>query len=928
MASNETEITTSTTIKLSSNTWKENAAASVDDIVPSIAYVSLYDLIQGKKLMHSAFIYDKDLYSITTYEATKTNTKEFSTYGIDIGIPIYDDRSLTEKVEIPEALLPAFRALTTDEKHYLYIPRKTDAIRPATVAEFVSSSILTRNGSTKTETSYSAQWLKKYCSNFRSNQDTENIYKYNSVPLGLISLDVPTSLDPVLCILSSSENSSLEKLYYVQVYDRLKLNLLSTNTLQSAAALEDQVKEKSIEITSSKNRYFIDIFLRFVFSHFDHIPGETLGNLYDATNEVSLATKIAENIDDPDVVALLKKLYVWVKAPFLADYVDAESFGQELNKQSNVVHKNVLITGTGDFTRLDNASDKYDNSTKPKHLFFETPIKDFISDEYYTNSNLAGTDTSIQSLLSVLSINSFNEDNDIGEPLLEARSHKTNYAKDNNSILDIGYYNPDLVDTYTSLFASYHSTLAEEIQKDYDQTTSTEKYRFNSVAKPRIVPESGNLWVDGRIFSPSINELWYIIKKLISGRGIDAQAVDTSLQNVNQDSGTIDNINRINQHFNRTRNGIDGIPTTRKSYLQSKVDTRLLDVETSNYAFRFSDTSDDNSPFIYGDPIDIQYKTLDHDNDGYLYDEDIETAIVKAYVTQPDRNDLYVLPYLADRLKKRKDYSLNASTIYSVLPKDLIQIGLTQGRYDYPVVDLTTYDSETDTPGTGHKEGYSDSGFATLVETYPGSRWSPREAPLSLRELESNILNNRMNIESIVEWIDNDTVANGAYQYVNPLGSPYDDERKTDTETEVQSMLFMLHRDYNHQFVNPNTNFNLYHVDTETDTDKRGKTYYKQTTTELKTYNKDTDDYTKIDVVENFGTNITLKRFAEEDELVDVHGKKREAYQRLPVFARNYGTEVKESQYEFNTNDVVMTADGTWQYLHAYTRLPILRSVF
>lgn len=931
MSDTYTEISTSERIALSSNTWKENAAASVDEVTPAVAYVSLYDLIQGKKLMHSAFVYESDLYSVTTFEATKTDTREFNTFGIDIGVPIYDDRSLTEKIKIPDAIASAFTPLTEGSSHYIYVPRSTDVIRPSYVDEFFSSSILKRSGNTKTSTSYSASWLSRYTANFKSAADSDNLYSYNSIPLGVIESDVPTSSDPTLCILKSSENTVLEKTYLASVYDRLKLNLLSTKTLQSVVDLSDVTKSKSIEITSSKSGYFIDIFLRFVFSHFDHLPSlKDSGDcpLFNNAPEVNLAAVINANIDNEEVVALLKKLYVWVKAPFLADYVDAESFGQELNKESNVVHKNLLITGSGDFTRLDNASDKYDNSTKPKHLFFETPIKDFISSEYY-DSTAYVTDTSIDALMTTMSELSFDDIHDIGEPLLEARSHKTDYSNDNdaNAILDLGYYNPDLVSVYNTKFGQYHSTLADEIKADYTQSEAAVRYRFNNIAKPRIVPKSGNLWVDGRIFSPTINELWYVIKKLISGRGIDATPTDTSLQTINESNDSVKNISNINQHYNRAANGVDARPTTKKSYLASYVDTRLNDIETSNYAFSYG-----NDTVIYGDPIDIHYETKDEDNDGFSYDEDIIAATVTSYVTQPDRNELFVLPYFADRLKKRRDYSLKASGIYNILPKDLIKVGHdeladAQSRYDYPVVDLTTYNSEAD--GTESiVEGYNDPNFAESVLTYPGSRWSPREYPMSLRELEANILSNRMNIESIVEWIDNDIAAVGAYQYMNPLGSSYDNNRQSEAEIEVQSMLFMLHKDYNHQFVNPNTTFNLYHVDSETAEDSRGKTYYKQTTTELKTYNKANDEYSDIPVVENFGTNITLRRYAEEDELNDIYGKAREKWHKLPVFARNYGVEVKDSQYEFNLNDVVMTADGTWQYLHTYTRLPTLREVF
>ena len=169
---------------------------------------------------------------------------------------------------------------------------------------------------------------------------------------------------------------------------------------------------------------------------------------------------------DPTKNVKLQTVELWLRCSYFADYIDPDSYQQDLHSASDVQHKN-LILGAGDFDRF--TTEASSSEIRP-YLPRTTPREDNLSAEI----RLYSTPSSFP---------------------IPPRSGEYNAA------VDIG------------------TTPAGWLDPDYE--------RLND-ANAHVVPPSGNIYTSGRIFSPTIDELWTYIKKAISGRQSDETAISTA----------------------------------------------------------------------------------------------------------------------------------------------------------------------------------------------------------------------------------------------------------------------------------------------------------------------------------------------------------------------------------------------------------------
>lgn len=166
---------------------------------------------------------------------------------------------------------------------------------------------------------------------------------------------------------------------------------------------------------------------------------------------------------DPTKNVKLQSAEIWLRCSYFADYIDPDSYSQDLHSVADVQHKN-LILGTGDFDRYSKEASAIE--IRP-YLPKTTPREDSLSAEI----RIYGTPASF--------------------PIPPKA----------------GEYN-DPSDTGT--------TPAGWLDPDFENLND---------ANAHVVPSSGNIYTSGRIFSPTIDELWTYIKKAISGRQADTEDI-------------------------------------------------------------------------------------------------------------------------------------------------------------------------------------------------------------------------------------------------------------------------------------------------------------------------------------------------------------------------------------------------------------------
>jgi len=287
---------------------------------------------------------------------------------------------------------------------------------------------------------------------------------------------------------------------------------------------------------------------------------------------------------NPVAQFLLRNSWFFVKCAFYADYIDYRDFAQSLNKEAAVKHKNLIVSKEGDFDRFDHSFDRTSEGWKAQmasrntrpYAPANTPTEDFLTEDLANTNNTLGdissqglTDPMIRALVKL----GLDPDGVIGSVHVEPFELRQKNQSDEDARL-------------TNKPGTEGDPGIPPMFFDPDSRKPIDAYEGTI---PVAIPRDGNVVVDGRIFSPTIDEIWSAIKKLAGGRSPDPYGDPSSSTTTSAAVNVGD---------------FGGYPVGTGEKIV-EVDTHLY---VKNFPFRDIDAKK------YGDPLRIEYN-LDSETD-------------------------------------------------------------------------------------------------------------------------------------------------------------------------------------------------------------------------------------------------------------------------------------------------------------------------
>lgn len=448
---------------------------------PTAVLTTAYDLLKqgGSKLDHNLVILNENVYAASVFNG---NFEQFYRYALDISPATFDKRSKTrvETVDIKETLgIDASFAQSESEIEF-YVQDKAAALYPSDL---------------KTVFAVNTTW-KAYFRNVSilANRDVTTSYRVDE----MFTASVDTDTNP-----SSSDiyvRDTDEVFTSTMVFEDGKKAYTTVGVNRTERIL--QLVLGAILFNSNKSQNLVA--LR------DYLAGITKAqreNLF----SLLVNAKIGDN-------PLLSYVYLWVKAPFCADYIDPEDFNQDLNQDADVTHRNLLLANNynnvrNNYNRYNEdidysgstSSDMLEKMSRP-YCPMTSPMKDILSEKLMLLSGVSGD--SIRDKAQKLLEDSLKDDSIIGSVLVTPKG---------TDVTDVARFTP-----FTF----------------YDPESREEAEYYNELGKlPTLIGRDGNLTTDGRIMSPTIDELWYIIYKTILGHSNESSNVISFPQSNNYGSG-------------------------------------------------------------------------------------------------------------------------------------------------------------------------------------------------------------------------------------------------------------------------------------------------------------------------------------------------------------------------------------------------------
>lgn len=284
---------------------------------------------------------------------------------------------------------------------------------------------------------------------------------------------------------------------------------------------------------------------------------------------------------DGFIAYLLKSCYILIKAPFYADYVDYKDFGQQLSQSADVVHRNMMVSASADFERFDSLQDDSIDSSVSTRPYLPTTVP---SIDRFASQILE--DTTLEKVIE----SAKSESSEIGALQTQtfessATAQRSSTSKKDTSTLAPLWFDPD----------------SRSEASDYNDT-------------PTMMPKNGNLYVDGRIISRSIDELWEAIKRLESGRDSD-ENIDSS-----SEIGYPTSVSK-----ERTAN-VDTRPKMKKLKFKTDYGERVGDPTYITY--QDASVLQFNVKEWVSDPEKIRYNLIDEIKKMYGWDYNVEDSLV------------------------------------------------------------------------------------------------------------------------------------------------------------------------------------------------------------------------------------------------------------------------------------------------------------
>ena len=801
MAENRTELV--------SYEWKKSLTARplhTDNVL-----VCLYDLFYdpdgelwvenpiltkaGTKLGHDIICFNSNLNKtsgeLNLNSGNLSDSPVWWTNGIDISLVQYDPRAKSKTV----SNTTTFNGKPLFVNGYYNIYDKDAAIAPANIAQFCAGGVL-RNQNTLIAEPQSTNYKPPRILPITSDSST---------------LDSDIFLASEDTVFKGTLISSAN--YYA--YNTIFVNPSSTFgkfLIARAIGINPEIIYDGI---SSENRGAFNVFDANTSAHFK--PTSGLSENSDS---------IADAIGKDTFFYILKNTFVWVRAPFYADYIKPDNFMQDLTPQSRVVHDELMLSGTADFNRYDrylksivsevNSENQNTNNirvdsnedvegrseTTDFYIPVTSPTVDFFTHDFLKSflpsikansgdgysSKLSDWDTESQKVVKDFIYDYIDGNNSVVRSIPVAPINRSDVNKSSpENLVPPGWFEPE--------------------------SRKLDEYYKHMGKFPTILPKDGNLYVGGRIISATIDEIWYMLKKLVGGRNAD-NIIST------EDSD-------LGQPYN--------------TEYENRLDTRMTEVPDSEFIFKPKSNEDTE---VKGDPIDIEYEKT---NDNTF------TVKVSKFVNQ---NNAIKYPLF-------KSLQAISNNITSLNSQDSRSISNFTAWASNSISNIR--DNEKVLPNS-------------TVDT---GDWAPRNIPLSLRELEALILDEKYNLITESRFVMETFGVTGRFGKV-----------VENTYNSAAGSLYQFHKDYNFEVENPNTWFSI-----------------------------------EGDGTPEQGTGIVL-----DDPTEVPSGQEGLAVRNTTVtkYASNYGNNVNfvENPESVSSSDVYLAADGTWRYVFDQVRVPILKSRF
>ena len=667
MVENKTELT--------SYEWKLSLSAR--PLKTHNVLVSLYDLLYdeegelwinndtlskaGTRLSHDIICFNSNLNKtsgeLNLNSGPLSESPIWWTNGIDISLVQYDPRARTKKVVNDKTFQG--KQLFTNGTYTIY--DKDAAIAPSNLVQFCAGGV-------------------------RRNQNslTQDPTLQNYKPPKILPITSDSSSTDSDILLSSEDiifKGTLVSSANYYAYNSIFVNPNSTFgkfLIARAIGINPEIICKDL---TEANRGLYNEFQATNY-HFQLTSGTS------GTNSDSIADAIGRT----EYFYILKNTFVWVRAPFYADYIKPESFNQDLTPNSKVVHNELMLSGTADFNRYDRYLKQLGNEVNTdQQNAANTPIGSEDSEpegrsetsEFYIPVTSPTVDFFTNDFLKSF-LPSIKEDSVGYSSKLKTWDTNTDkvidtfiqdYVDGNNSVvraIPIAPINRDDVNKTSPDNLVPPGWFDPESRKDDDYYLHMGKF-------PSILPKDGNLYVGGRIISATIDEIWYMLKKLVGGRDKDEKIAS------NNDSDTA-------QPYN--------------TEYQNPTDTRMTEVPDSEFIFK---PNSSDSKTVKGDPIDIEYDRTNKNN---------IVVKVSKFVNQ---NNAIKYPIF-------KSLQAISSTITSLN---------NQG-----IRGITNFSAWSE----NSVENNRNSSTITRNDPITSGDWAPRETPLSLRELEALIMGEKYNL--------------------------------------------------------------------------------------------------------------------------------------------------------------------------------------
>ena len=791
--------------------------------------------------------------TINTKQSATIETSTWWNYGIDVSIPLYDARAKSKEVRC-DAYITTESEVFYDNTYHIY--DKDSALEPISIAQF------TLRGVCKSDNSRGLTW---------DTYTPPSIAEFSPKVSGANSANLNTA-DILLAAPDRAFKSTLVTRDGFSAYNRILINPytpFAVGLVARATGMHPQKVLGTNDLLTFKNTQVNPPFGTFQ-KFWSEADNELSQNsvAYAVNLGANSATETSDSVpstyDSTRWKTLLKNTFVWVRAPFFGDYIKPDSFEQDLTSDSKVVHSELMLTGAADFKKYDMFMTDSAESVRVNKGDAFNIAEPGLGANFESESSLSLVGLSELSMpyvpktsptVDIYTSRFMDNDKFLQEVKLKKGDVDGNYStklKDVinnehiNNFIDIEASGNDMAIKGLPIAAINRSNArSENLQTEslvppnwFDPENRLDSDYYKRMGKfPAILPNDGNLYVDGRIISPTVDEFWIAMKKLIGGRTSDTTYSEEKLENLDI-----------------------GLPVGTGDKLND-TDTTMTEVPDSEFNFDYQNSGKLDK---HGDPIDFKYTPVNGVQDKELNNQKLT---ITKFVNQ---NNNIVYPVYSS-LKVLSDDILTHVQDGKAILSDENPVEEPKQELDRRITNFTAWNdpSSKDSRKVEDKEQVSE-GY-----------WAPRAVPYSLRELEAMIMGNKYNIITQARFVKENFAVTGG------LGKKLG-ENPNDMSNFTSGSLYQMHKNYNFDVANPNTFYNSAGTNSGFDLDNQiiGAS---ATIDDIDWRTQEAKADGHIRYVENYGTSNALsvdqETFSSSDVYLSAYGDWRyiSDHNRIPI---------------------------------------------